>query len=90
MIPDPICILQCTLLISMYIVDANYFTHNAITEPHITMIFFGSPIKNACVTPVICSVIVDSSSLSWPASSIIKQSNCDAKFMQLFPEDDTV
>ena len=27
---DPTCILQCTLLISMYIVDAHYFSNNAI------------------------------------------------------------
>ena len=55
---DPICILQCTFLLSMYIVDAHYFTHNAITQPHIIMIFFGTPIKNACVTLVICPAIL--------------------------------
>ena len=73
----------------MYTMDAHYFTQNEIAKPHIIMICFGSPIKNACITPVICSAIVDSTSLSWAASSIIKLSNGAAKFMQLFPEDDT-
>ena len=46
--------------------------------------------QNACITHVICGAIVYSTSLSWDASSIIKQSNGAAKFMQLFPEDDRV